>query len=86
MTHQVIDIRFLHGLCPLLLVISCSEVVAAQDAEVDGPPVREVAYGVDDLAHADLLKVLPVQQHLLAARIDIDHGCVIGPYQRGNCA
>src|SRR5690606_17794068 len=51
---------------------------AAEHAAVDGPAVRDVADGVDDLPHADLLEVLPVDQHLLAAGVDVHHGGVVG--------
>jgi len=60
------------------LVVPLAELGPTKHAEVDGPPVRDIANGVDDLAHADLLEVLPVDQHLLAAGVDVHHGSVVG--------
>lgn len=60
------------------LVVPLAELCPAKHAEVDGPAVRGVADGVDDLPHADLLEVLPVEQHLLAARANVHHGGVVG--------
>lgn len=54
----------------------------AHHAEVDDPAMRNVAHGVDDLAHADQFEVLPVDQHLLAAGVDVHHGGMVGPDQR----
>lgn len=62
------------------LVVPFAERSSAQDAQVDRPAVRHIADGVDDLAHADLLEFLPVEQHLLAAGVDVHHWRVGGLY------
>lgn len=63
------------------LVVSLAEFRSAQHAEVNGPAMRNVADGVDDLALADLLEVLQVEQYLLAAGVDVHHGGVVGGHQ-----
>lgn len=63
------------------LVVPLAELRSTQHAEVNGPAMRDVADCVHDLANADLLDVLPVDQHLLTAGVDVHDGGVVGRYQ-----
>lgn len=58
-------------------VVPLAELRTTQHAEVDGPAVRDIAHGVNDLSDADLLEVLPIDQHLLATWIDVHHGGMV---------
>lgn len=58
--------------------VPLAEVRATQHAEVDGLPVWDIADGVYDLAHVGLLEVLPVDQHLLAAGVNVHDSGMVG--------